>query len=97
MPAKAADLGDAGTAPGITAGTALLAATAAQEPPPAAIPSPTPAGDERLSLAHVALGVGTSSIGWVAVTHTFADLILAFPSRSSPWSAPPGTRRRRRP
>jgi len=96
MPAKA-DLGDASTALGIIADAAPLPATAAQERPPAAIPSPTPAGAERLSPAQAALVVGTTSMGLVAVTRTFADLVLAYPSRTRVRSATPGARRRPRP
>ena len=81
MPAKAADLGDAGTALGIIVDAAPLPATAAQERPP----------------AQAALVVGTTSMGLVAVTHTFADLVLAYPSRTRVRSATPGARRRPRP
>ena len=81
MPAKAADLGDAGTAPGIIVDAAPVPATAAQERPP----------------AQAALVVGTTSMGLVAVTHTLADLVLAYPSRTRVRSATPGARRRSRP
>ena len=60
---------------------APLPATAAQERPP----------------AQAALVVGTTSMGLVAVTHTFADLVLAYPSRTRVRSATPGARRRSRP
>ncbi len=63
VPAKA-DLGDASTALGIIADAAPLPATAAQERPPAAIPSPTPAGAERLSPAQAPSWSGRPRWAW---------------------------------
>jgi hypothetical protein len=95
--AKAADLGDPGTAPGLTAPAASLPATMEPQRPIAAIPDPIPNSTKRPSPAQAALVIGTFSMGWVTMTRAFADLIPAGPSRTSARSATPAAPRRRQP